>query len=441
MAFHPIAADDSSGVGVARKYAWIVFALTFGLLISDYMSRQVLNAVFPLLKSEWILSDGQLGLLSGIVALMVGLLTFPLSLLADRFGRVKSLALMALLWSVATLGCALAQDYQQMFIARFMVGVGEAAYGSVGIAVVISVFPKHMRATLTSAFMAGGLFGAVLGMALGGAIAAKLGWRWSFAGMALFGLCLAVLYPLIVKEARIAPQRAAQIANKTAAAVKRPLRTLWSSRSVVATYVGSGLQLFVGGTVMVWIPSYLNRYYDMPTDKAGGMAALIVLCSGVGMILCGMLSDRLCRHSPERKVALAIGFCLGSCLLLSAAFALQAGPVQLLLICLGMLIATGTTGPAGAMVANLTHYSVHGTAFATLTLANNLLGLAPGPFITGRVSDLIGLHAAFQLVPLVSLAAAAVFFYAKCHYHKDIARLQGQSVPDPIREAGIEVKL
>jgi len=442
MAFHPIAADDddSGCVDVARKYAWIVFALTFGLLISDYMSRQVLNAVFPLLKSEWALSDGQLGLLSGVVALMVGLLTFPLSLMADRFGRVKSLALMAMLWSLATLGCALAQDYQQMFIARFMVGVGEAAYGSVGIAVVISVFPKHMRATLASAFMAGGMFGSVLGMALGGAIAAKLGWRWSFAGMSLFGLCLAVLYPIIVKEARIAPKRAAQVLGKVAE-VKRPLRTLWSSRSVVATYVGSGLQLFVGGTVMVWIPSYLNRYYDMPTDKAGGMAAIIVLCSGAGMILCGMLSDRLCRHSPERKVSLAIGFCLGSCLLLSAAFALQAGPVQLLLICLGMLIATGTTGPAGAMVANLTHYSVHGTAFATLTLANNMLGLAPGPFITGRVSDLIGLHAAFQLVPLVSLAAAAVFFYAKCHYHKDIARLKGESVTAPIGGAALEVKL
>ncbi|WP_460125172.1 MFS transporter [Pseudomonas sp. S2_C03] len=439
MAFHPIAADDDV-VAVARPYAWIVFALTFGLLISDYMSRQVLNAVFPLLKGEWALSDGQLGLLSGIVALMVGLLTFPLSLLADRFGRVKSLALMALLWSLATLGCALAQDYQQMFVARFMVGVGEAAYGSVGIAVVISVFPKHMRATLASAFMAGGMFGSVLGMALGGAIATKLGWRWSFAGMSLFGLVLGLLYPIIVKEARIAPQRAAQAAKATAR-VKQPLRTLWSSRSVVATYVASGLQLFVGGTVMVWIPSYLNRYYDMPTDKAGGMAAVIVLCSGAGMILCGMLSDRLCRNAPERKVNLAIAFCLGSCLLLSAAFALQAGPLQLLLICLGMLIATGTTGPCGAMVANLTHYSVHGTAFATLTLANNMLGLAPGPFLTGRVSDLIGLHAAFQLVPLVSLGAAAVFFYARCHYHKDIARLAGQSVPEPVSEAGLEVKL
>ncbi|UVJ45376.1 MFS transporter [Pseudomonas sp. LS1212] len=442
MAFHPSTADDDehTSVGIARRYAWIVFALTFGLLISDYMSRQVLNAVFPMLKSEWVLSDGQLGLLSGIVALMVGLLTIPLSLMADRFGRVKSLALMALLWSLATLGCALAQDYQQMFIARFLVGVGEAAYGSVGIAVVISVFPKHMRATLASAFMAGGMFGSVLGMALGGAIAAKLGWRWSFAGMALFGLLLAVLYPIIVKEARIAPQRAAKVANKAAAAVKRPLRTLFSSRSVIATYVGSGLQLFVGGTVIVWMPSYLNRYYEMGTDKAGGVAAIIVLCSGAGMILCGMLSDRLCRQSPERKVALAIAYCLGSCLLLSLAFALSAGPAQLALICLGMLIAAGTTGPAGAMVANLTHYSVHGTAFATLTLANNMLGLAPGPFITGRVSDAIGLHAAFQLVPLVSIAAAAVFFYARHHYHNDIARLKGECVNDTASGAAFEVK-
>ncbi|MNO97911.1 hypothetical protein D3C76_896360 [compost metagenome] len=92
-----------------------------------------------------------------------------------------------------------------------------------------------------------------------------------------------------------------------------------------------------------------------------------------------------------------------------------------------MFIATGTSGPAGAMVANLTHASVHGTAFATLTLANNLLGLAPGPFITGKVSDHIGLDNAFQLVPLISIAAAAVFFYGKRHYHKDVARLEGDA--------------
>ncbi|GLO12270.1 MFS transporter [Pseudomonas putida] len=426
MATYLASADDAgtdSVHSVPRRYAWVVFALTFGLLISDYMSRQVLNAVFPLLKGEWALSDGQLGLLSGIVALMVGLLTFPLSLLADRFGRVRSLVLMAVLWSLATLGCAMAENYPQMFIARFLVGVGEAAYGSVGIAVVVAVFPRDMRSTLAGAFMAGGMFGSVLGMALGGVLAQHLGWRWAFAGMALFGLVLAMLYPMIVKEARIAPKCAQQALDKPC----RPLRSLYSSRSVIAAYVGSGLQLFVGGTLIVWMPSYLNRYYAMGTDRAGAIAAVIVLCSGIGMILCAMLCDRLGRQRPDRKISLAIGYCLGSCMLLSIAFALPAGTAQLVLICLGMMIAAGTNGPSSAMVANLTHASVHGTAFATLTLANNLLGLATGPLITGRVSDLIGLQAALQLVPLTSIAAAAVFFFAKRHYHRDMDCLRSRS--------------
>ena len=168
-------------------YAWLVFALTFGLLISDYMARQVLSAVFPLLKSEWHLTDAQLGLLSGIVAVTVGLLTCPISLLADRLGRAKSIALMAALWSVATVLCGLARSYDQMLAARVLVGVGEAAYGSVGIAVLISVFPERRRATLTGAFMAGGLAGQVLGVAIGGAVAATHGWRMAFLAIGVGG--------------------------------------------------------------------------------------------------------------------------------------------------------------------------------------------------------------------------------------------------------------
>lgn len=401
--------DVDTSISIPRRYAWLVFALTFGLLISDYMSRQVLNAVFPLLKNEWLLSDSQLGLLSGIVALMVGLLTLPLSLMADRFGRVKSLAIMAALWSLATLGCALAENYEQMFIARFMVGVGEAAYGSVGIAVVVAVFPREMRATLASAFMAGGVFGSFLGVALGGVLAQHFGWRWAFGGIALFGLILAFLYPILVKENRINATPQNKNRSKTQH-IKSPLKTLYSSRSVIATYIGSGLQLFVGGTVIVWMPSYLNRYYGMSTDKAGVMAAVILLCSAVGTILCGMLCDYLGRNCPDRKVSLAITYCLLGCVLLLIAFAMPAGRNQLLIICLGMFIALGTNGPSSAMVANLTHNSVHGSAFATLTLANNFLGLALGPLVVGKVSDVIGLHSAFQLMPLVSIAAAAVFF-------------------------------
>jgi MFS family permease len=171
-------AADPPVPGAARSaFPWIVFALAFALLLSDFMCRQVLAAVFPFLKADWALSDTELGTLSSVVALTVAVLTVPLSMLADRYGRRRAILLMAGLWSLATLGSALAAGYGQLLAARMLVGVGEAAYGSVGLAVVLAVFPSHRRAALSGAFTAGGAFGAVLGILLGGALAQRFGWR------------------------------------------------------------------------------------------------------------------------------------------------------------------------------------------------------------------------------------------------------------------------
>ena len=420
-------ATGSAAPTVARSYAWIVFALTFGLLLSDYMSRQVLNSVFPILKAEWGLSDTQLGSLAGIVALLVGLLTLPLSVIADRWGRVRSIVLMALLWSVATLGCALADNYSQMFAARFFVGVGEAAYGSVGIALVISIFPASMRSTMSSAFIAGGAVGSVIGMASGGVIAAQYGWRWAFAFMAIVGLVLVVLYRLVVKEARLGGSKPATQALTMPAAsnLKTLLGALFSTMSVRLAYVGSGLQLFTMAALMAWTPSFLNRYYGMPTDKAGALAGVFILTGAIGMVLCGIATDRIAKNAPARKWRIAMFYSLLSGTLLLAAFQMPAGPAQLLLIGAGMLFVGGTAGPAGAMVANLTPATIHASAFATLTLANNLLGIAPGPFVTGVLADRMGLLGALQFVPLVCLLAAAAFALGQRYYTEDLRCMGG----------------
>lgn len=419
----PIAKSNAhAGPDRATAYAWVVFALSFGLLISDYMARQVLNAVFPLLKAEWSLSDSQLGLLSGIVAVMVGLLTFPLSLAADRWGRVRSLTLMAILWSFATLLCAAASGFGEMLIGRALVGVGEAAYGSVGIALVVSVFPQRLRATLSAAFMAGGLFGQVLGVALGAQIAASHGWREAFLAIGIAGLVLGVLFPLLVKEHRNR-ELAGLPAMQQSGPLKTALRSLIATRSVRLAYVGSGLQMFAAGALPAWLPSYLNRYYALPVDRAGKAAAVLLLICGAGMVLCGMLSDRLARSRPDRKIVLAIAYCLGTAVSLAIAFHLPAGPLQFALIALAIFLVAGTTGPAGAMVANLTPLMVHGTAFATLTLANNLLGLAPGPILTGRLADSLGLLGALQLLPIPCVAAAISFGLMRGSYLSDLERL------------------
>ena len=402
-------------------YAWVVFALTFGLLISDYMARQVLNAVFPLLKAEWALTDGQLGLLSGVVAIMVGLLTFPLSLLADRLGRVKSLTAMAVLWSVATLLCAIADNYGQMLAGRLLVGVGEAAYGSVGIALVVSVFPKRLRATLAAAFMAGGLLGQVFGVGIGGAVAAAQGWRMAFLVIALGGLALAVLFPLLVGEERIAALAAGAGNSPYERKQAFPkVGSLFAGRTIKCVYIGSGLQLFVAGALPAWLPTYFNRYYDLPVDKAGTLAALFLAICGIGMVVCGQLSDRLFNRSDQR-IRLAVGYSLACAVLLSAALALPPGSAQLILLGLAIFLAASTTGPAGAMVAGLTPAAIHGTAFATLTLANNFLGLAPGPIVTGWLADRLGLLGALQWLPLASVAAALVFLLARRSSRADLA--------------------
>ncbi|MGW7327855.1 MFS transporter [Streptomyces sp. NPDC054840] len=414
---------------MSRRYAWVVFVLSFGLLLSDYMSRQVLNAVFPMLKADWLLSDAQLGSLSGIVALAVGLLTLPLSLLADRWGRVRSLVIAATMWSLATLGCAVAASYDQMFTGRLFVGIGEAAYGSVGIAVVLSVFPRALRATLSGAFIAGGAFGSVLGISIGGAVAQAYGWRWAFGVMGVFGLVLAGIYAVLVKEKRLAPRQDPAAGGGAGTEERDRLRVLlprlFSSVSVVSAYIGSGLQLFIAGALIAWLPSYFNRYYDMPTAKAGATAGLFALMTGIGMIAGGIASDRISRRAPIRKWAVAISCSVGSLVLLMTAFRLPAGPVQLLILGLGALLCAGTAGPGAAMVANLTPPAIAATAFATLTLAQSLLGLAPGPAVTGMLADRFGLLGAFQLVPLVAIGATAAFLIGRHSYDRDVHRLTG----------------
>ncbi len=422
--------EGTTGSAGRRWYPWLVFALSFSLLLSDYMSRQVLNVVFPLLKTEWALSDTQLGALGGVVALMVGVLTFPLSILCDRWGRVRSLGWMAAMWSLATLGCALATNFGEMFLARLCVGVGEAAYGSVGIALVLSVFPRHLRASLSAAFIAGGAFGSVLGMALGGLLSSHLGWRWAFAGMALFGLAVVALFRVCITETRVQAQRRAlgeeeEVAAAPGRMTLRPLlAALFSAPSILCAYVGSALQLLVMSALLAWIPSFLSRYYGMATDRAGVTAAGLVVAGGAGMIACGTLTDRLARHVPARKWLVSITYSALCCALLAAAFRLPPSTAQLVLLAAGMLLVGGTAGPTSAMVANLTEPRIHGTAFATLTLANNLLGLAPGPFVTGMVSDHIGLLATLQLIPLAGLGATVVFAIGRRHYAADLQQLQ-----------------
>ncbi|OYD60720.1 MFS transporter [Rhodococcus sp. OK302] len=420
---------DPGGGRRSRIFPWAVFVLIFGLMMSDYMSRQVLSSVFPVLKADWNLSDSQLAALTSVVALMVGVLALPMSLLADRWGRVRSVVLMAVLWSIATVLCAAASNYTQLLGARFLIGFGEAAYASVGLAVMLGVFAPRLHASLGGAFLGSAFFGSVIGVALGGVIADRLGWRAAFLIMAAFGLSLVVLFRIVVSENRLARHAFDQsVAGAPVAAGGRaPISSLFTNASLTCAYIGGGMQFFVAGVLLAWLPSYFNRYHDMDAASAGLAASFFVLLIGAGTVLCGIAADRFGRRRPERRWSAAIAYAVIAMLCLMIGFQLENGPVQLILLGTGAFFCSGFSGATTAVVASLSHPSIHASSFGVGTLANNVFGLALGPVVVGILSDRLGLLGALQWVPLAYVVSIAVLVAGMKLYPAGLRKLA--SVP------------
>jgi MFS family permease len=413
---------------VTRHYAWTVFALTFGLALSDYLSRQVMSATFPFLKSEWGLSDARLGGLISVVAVSVAVFTIPVSLLADRWGRVKSITLMATAWCLATVACGLSSNYDQMLAARAVVGVSEAAYYSAGGALLAHVFPPRQRATVFGILLAGALFGSVLGVVLGGALATHFGWRQAFIYVGAPGLLIAVIYPLVVRDYGTVALSASErggAKQPMRAAIADIARAVVGSRSAVYIYLASGLQMFMPGVLVAWLPSYLNRYYQMAPDRAAALAAAVILISGVGMTAGGIVADRLSAQDGSRRASIAAIYSALAAVLLIAGFWLE-GTTGLAFICLGALLVGGHAGCSSAIVTEVTHPAIRATVMATMILGNNLLGFAPGPIVVGWLSDALQLKLALCVAPLSCLLAVVFFLRVAKLYPADSVKFSQQ---------------
>ena len=84
-----------------RRAAWFAYAMTIALMLFDFMDRQIIVSMFPFLKAEWNLSDKQLGLLVSVISVTAAVFSVPAAWIADRFGRVKSIVVMASIWNIA----------------------------------------------------------------------------------------------------------------------------------------------------------------------------------------------------------------------------------------------------------------------------------------------------------------------------------------------------
>ncbi|WP_240466963.1 MFS transporter [Comamonas sp. lk] len=171
---------QSNDYAACPARAWFAFVMIFLLMLSDYMDRQIVVSLFPHLKQEWGLSNKQLAALFLLISVMVAVGSLPVARMADRFGRVKSIVVMASVWSMAAIACVFVRNDFQLFTARTVVGLGETGDGAAGTALLKGLFPKRWHSTLLGAFFAAS--------ALGGVIADHWGWHAAFSSVAILSV-------------------------------------------------------------------------------------------------------------------------------------------------------------------------------------------------------------------------------------------------------------
>ncbi|GAA2593216.1 MFS transporter [Streptomyces tubercidicus] len=461
----PLVLDASGSVAhlVSCRYAWGVALTVVALAMTDYIDRQIVVSTFPYLKRAWGLSDTALGALVTTVSVTIAVFALPAARLADRWGRVRTIAAMGSAWSLAALACAVSGNYAQLFAARSLLGVGEAGYGPAGAALLSGYFPQRLRATVLSVFQAAGPLGSVLGVVLGGVMAGQFGWRVTLGAFGVPGLLLALVF-LKVRDYRTATVSCAGGAGTAGsgaasgtdsdaasdaasdagegltghrASSGRPdlaatVRGLFRSRTAVWCYLSGALNLVVLSTLYTWLPSYLGRAYGLSSAQAGMKAALFILAGFLGVIVFGHLADRCAAVRPRHRLMVPAVLAAGAWGLLFTAFGvLGPGGGQYALIVVAGLPMAAALGTAPAAVIDVVHPSVRATAVGMAALVQNLFGLAVGPLLTGLLSDAFGLRTALAVMPLFCLAAAAAFRLGSRSYEKDLAAVSGGG-PEPI---------
>lgn len=432
---------------VSRPRAWFAFAMIFLLMMSDYIDRQIIVSLFPHLKAEWGLSDKQLGGLVSVISVVVAVGSIPVALLADRFGRVKSIFIMSSIWSMATIACMFSRSYGQLFAARAVVGVGETGYGSVGAALIGALFPKRLHATLLGAFFAASSVGAVLGVVLGGMIAEHWGWRAAFGAVGFPGLLMALLFLLVPDYKNVIVRMSPKLGPSGAKAyVSRLLSTLSRGPTMVLLCVAGSFQMIVVSAMWSWMPSFFNRYHSMPPAMAAKYAGVLVLCGAFGALFWGWVADRVSRRHAANKLLLLCATTVATAVLFIFAFTAALAPsAQYIAILLGGSMMTCTVGVSVSVVLDVTHPGLRSTGAAVHACAINLFGLAVGPFVGGVISDLWSLNTALAAIPALGFLSAAFYWKASRSYEADMKTVaamvheepEAQSIPNAWAPAAV----
>lgn len=424
-----------------ERYALFVLMLIYAF---GYLDRQVVNILAEPIKNELLLSDSELGLLTGLAfALFYTLLGLPVARLADRFDRSRIISASLFLWSTCTALSGLASSYAALLLLRIGVGVGEAGCNPPATSLIADVVPRSRRASAMSVFALGNPIGSLLGLAVGGIVAATLGWRAAFLIAGLPGIALAALAWFTLPE----PRRKRDVTEITPT-IGDAFREFGGKPTFWLLGLGAAMMAFVHYGNIAFYSSFFLRNHaaglassvawahdatgiNLPPLALLGIALGLVMgvFGALGIVAGGRIADRVgalnpaaYMNAPFVAAAAQVPFCIMGLFVENVWLAVG-------LFCVPAFLTTIWFGPVMAVATGLVGPRVRSTSGAMMQLVINLIGLGLGPLSIGILSDAIAvagsdsgesLRFALAASSTTGLLAALCFFLARRHIARDM---------------------
>src|SRR5690606_24863212 len=280
--------------------------------VFNVLDRGILAILQQPIKEDLLLSDWQLGILSGpAFAALYAVSGVPIARLADRGNRSLILAIAVSVWSMMTALCGLAQSYFHLLICRLGVGAGEGACTPTTHALISSHFSARQRGLAMAVLTTSIPIAQMMAPLLGGYATAVWGWRTAFLIAGLPGILVAGLVLVVLRER---PNEESGASAKTSTSYWTNVKALLGHRPYLFLCLAS---VFMGqalSTTNAFSASFFMRQHGFSVEQAGWVTAAGLGIAGfLGTMIGGVLADRFAgRHGRSYAYVCAAAAALGA---------------------------------------------------------------------------------------------------------------------------------
>lgn len=324
--------DLNSKIG---QYRWTVCALIFLATTINYLDRQVIGILKPVLESELGIGEAAYGYIIMAFQLFYAFGMILAGRLIDKFGTKIGYGISVLLWSIAAMGHALARGAFSFGFWRAFLGVSESGNFPAAIKTVAEWFPKRERALATGIFNSGANVGAIVAPLAVPAMAMAWGWQSAFIITGAIGIIWLILwfiyYEVPEKQKRLSEEELAYITSDSDEnkVTEKPVPwiRLLKYRQTWSFFIGKGLTDPIWWFFLFWIPGWLSEVRGAGFDvKSFGLPLVVVYTSTtIGSILGGWISSFMIKKGTTPFNARKYTMLIFAILVLPVFFAQSAG--------------------------------------------------------------------------------------------------------------------